>query len=43
MKVRDCLALKYDEEDRERIIALAGKFDELSSDQIGELMALLAT
>ena len=43
VKVRDCLALKYDEEDRERIIALAGKFDELSSDQIGELMALLAT
>ena len=43
VKVRDCLALKYVEEDRERIIALAGKFDELSSDQIGELMALLAT
>ncbi len=43
VKIRDCLALKYDEEDRERIIALAGKFDELSSDQIGELMALLAT
>ena len=43
VKVRDCLALKYDEEDRERIIALAGKLDELSSDQIGELMALLAT
>ena len=43
VKVRDCLALKYDEEDHERIIALAGKFDELSSDQIGELMALLAT
>ncbi|MEC8203802.1 MAG: MmgE/PrpD family protein [Pseudomonadota bacterium] len=43
VKVRDCLALKYDEEGRERIIALAGKFDELSSDQIGELMALLAT
>jgi aconitate decarboxylase len=42
VKVRDCLSLKYEENEREEIIALASKFDELSADQIKNLMGKLA-
>ena len=42
VKVRDCLSLKYDEDEREEIIGLASKFDELSADQIKDLMSKLA-
>lgn len=42
VKVRDCLSLKYNDETREKIISLASEFDELSADQIVELMTLLS-
>ena len=42
VKVRDCLSLKYDAETSERIIHLAGRYDELSAEDISSLMALLA-
>jgi len=43
VKVRDCLALKYDTQTTERIIELGGRFDELSADDICKLMGLLAS
>ena len=43
VKVRDCLALKYDTQTTERIIELGGHFDELSADDICKLMGLLAS
>ncbi|MEL0111550.1 MAG: hypothetical protein VW835_07440, partial [Rickettsiales bacterium] len=42
VKVRDCLALKYGESEREEIIGLARRFDELTPERISKLMALLA-
>ena len=42
VKVRDCLSLKYEEDERENIITLAGRYDELSPKEIKELMQLLA-
>lgn len=42
VKIRDCLSLKYAEAEREEIIDLAGRYDELSPDQITKLMGLLA-
>ena len=42
VKVRDCLALKYGEPEREEIIGLARRFDELTPERISKLMALLA-
>ncbi len=43
VKVRDCLALKYDTQTTERIIELGGRYDELSADDISKLMELLAS
>ncbi|MBT5665349.1 MAG: MmgE/PrpD family protein [Rhodospirillaceae bacterium] len=42
VKVRDCLALKFDDAGAEKVIALARRIDDLDAAQIGELMGLLA-
>ena len=42
VKVRDCLSLKYDKAEREKIISLAARYDELSPKEVKELMQLLA-
>ena len=42
VKVRDCLSLKYDKAEREKIISLAARYDELSAKEVKELMQLLA-
>jgi 2-methylcitrate dehydratase PrpD len=42
VKVRDCLALKFNDKDMELVIGLARRIDDLDAAQIGELMGLLA-
>ena len=41
VKVRDCLALRFEAETAERITDLAGRLDELSADEVAGLMDLL--
>ncbi|MDC0986758.1 MmgE/PrpD family protein [Alphaproteobacteria bacterium] len=42
VKVRDCLALKFDDKDMEHVIGLARRIDDLDATQVRELMGLLA-
>ena len=41
VKIRDCLALKFDAAESERIIDLAGRIDELTAGEVGEMMTLI--
>lgn len=41
-KIRDCLAVRLDDDTSERVIDLARRIDDLGSDGIGELMALVS-
>jgi 2-methylcitrate dehydratase PrpD len=42
VKVRDCLALKFDDKGMEHVIGLARRIDDLDAAQVRELMGLLA-
>jgi hypothetical protein len=41
-KIRDCLSVRLDDDKAERVIDMARRIDDLGSDEIGELMALVS-